>query len=201
MKLYWAPASPYARKVRAVAIERGLTDRIEDIVVNAFEDPAALLAVNPLGKLPVLLIDDGDALYDSPVICAMLDNHPDATGDPLVPAAGPERWRVLRGEALADGIMDLAFQLAMERRKPEGETSPTFARRWRTQLDRALDALAVSAPRFPGCPHLDQIATAVALGYLDFRHGDLNWRDGRRPLADWHERISMRESLAATKPA
>jgi glutathione S-transferase len=200
MKLYWSPASPYARKVRTVAHEKGLADRIEEIVVDTASDPAWLVSANPLGKIPALIRDDGEPLFDSPVICAWLDSHPAAQGEPLCPPSGPERWAVLKAEALADGVMDLGLGLTMDRRKPEGERSPTSVARWRTQLARSVDAFMPEIGRLPQRITLAHLAIACALGYLDFRHPDFAWRDGRPELAAWHEDMARRASLAATAP-
>lgn len=200
MKLYWSPASPYARKVRVVAHERALTGKIEEEVVDAFADPDILLATNPLGKVPALLLDDGTGLYDSPVICAYLDGHAYATGPDLIPAHGSSRWRVLRAEALADGALDLALGLTLERRKPEAERSPTTAARWRGQLERAVRAIADEEPNLPGELSLGHIGFACALGYLDFRHPDLAWRKDHSKLATWYETIASRPGFTATAP-
>ncbi|HET8729157.1 MAG TPA: glutathione S-transferase N-terminal domain-containing protein [Alphaproteobacteria bacterium] len=198
MKLYWSPASPYARKVRAVAHEKGVADRIEEIAVDAFADPQELLATNPLGKVPALVLDDGTALYDSPVICAYLDEV--FAGGPLMPREGVSRWAVLRAEALADGVMDIGLGLTLERRKPETERSPTMATRWRVQLARALDAMAYELPGLPGQVTLGYIAFACALGYLDLRHPDVAWREGRPKLTAWYEAFADRPSIASTAP-
>ena len=198
MKLFWSAASPYARKVRAVAREKGLAGRIDEVIVDAFRNPPDLIAANPLGKVPTLVLDDGVALYDSPVICAWLD----ATGDgpPLVPESGPARFQVLRAEALADGLMDLGLGLTLERRKPDGERSPTSAARWRGQIVQAVDAIAQDGPALPNGMTLGHLAYAVALGYLDFRHPDMAWRDGRPDLAGWYATAAARWSLAETAP-
>ena len=196
--MFWSPASPYARKVRTVAREKQVAERITEVTVDAFADPPELTGANPLGRVPALVLDDGTALYDSPVIVAYLDAV--GRGDPLVPTDGAARFAVLRAEALADGVMDLALGLVLERRKPEAEKSPTMAARWRSQLPRALDAVAAEHDRLPGPLTLGHIAFACALGYLDFRHPDIAWRDGRETLARWFEGISARPSLVDTAP-
>jgi glutathione S-transferase len=200
MKLFWSPASPFARKVRSVAREKGLAGRVEEIQVAVYDDPAELLAANPLGKIPALILDDGAALYDSPVICAYLDAHPEGQGAPLCPASGMERWRVLRAEALADGAMDLALGLVLESRKPEGERSPTTAARSWSQLRRAVKAMPAEIAALPQGFTLGHLALACALGYFDLRHPDMGWRDGEAELARWYEEIARRPSLAATAP-
>lgn len=200
MKLYWSNASPYARKVRMVIAEKALGRVVEEISVEVYADPPALLAVNPLGKIPALVMDDGQGLFDSPAICAFLDAHPEGQGPRLQPQSGPERWMVMRAEALGDGITDLAFALRQESLKPEGEKSPTSAARARGQLLRSLDAILPTLRTLPEGTTLGHLALAVALGYLDFRHADVAWRTGRPELAAWYEQICARPSVSATAP-
>ena len=198
MILFWSPASPYARKVRAVAREKGLAGRIEEVSVDTAQVPPALVAANPLGKVPAIVLDDGTMLYDSPVICAWLDAEGD--GPPLVPLAGAERFRILRAEALADGVMDLAVGLVMESRKPEGERSPTTVAKWKGQLARSLDAMALDCTTLPEATTLGHLAFVCALDYVDFRHPDVAWRDGRPDLAAWRNTMADRPSLVETAP-
>lgn len=198
MKLFWSPASPYARKVRTVAREKGLTGRIEEVSVDTAQVPPDLIATNPLGKIPALALDDGSALYDSPVICAYLDEA--GSGTALVPSAGPDRFLVLRAEALADGVMDLAVGLVMETRKPEDERSPTTVAKWRGQLARSLDAMEVDCAALPGTATLGHLAFVCALDYVAFRHPDMAWQQGRDALAAWHAVVANRPSLLDTAP-
>ena len=200
MKLYWSNASPYARKVRIMIAEKGLGRLVEEISVEVYADPPALLAVNPLGKIPALVMDDGQGLFDSPAICAFLDAHPEGRGPRLQPQSAPERWMVMRAEALGDGITDLAFGLRQESLKPEGEKSPTSAARARGQLLRSLDAIWPTLQTLPEGTTLGHLTLAVALGYLDFRHADVAWRNGRPELAAWYEQICARPSVSATAP-
>jgi glutathione S-transferase len=200
MKLYHAPTSPYVRKVRSVIAEKGLTTLVEEIAAEVYTDPAELLALNPLGKIPALLTDDGMALFDSPVICAYLDAHPAGKGDTLTPASGPERWQVMCAEAFGDGLMDLGLALMSERRKPEGEKSPTLTARQRGQLLRTLDAAPEMIGKLPRAITMGHLAIACALGYLDFRHDDIGWRQNRDELAGWFAEIMKRPSLSETAP-
>ena len=110
MKLHYSSASPYVRKVMAVAIARGLDGRIEKIATNPHVSPPELLADNPLSKVPALVTDDGLALFDSPVICEYLDSLGDAPA--LFPPAGRARWVALRLQAIGDGILDAAVSRA-----------------------------------------------------------------------------------------
>ena len=198
MKLFWNPASPYARKVRAVAREKRVDGEIVEVEVNTQADPADLIAANPLGKIPALIGPDGQSFYDSPVICAFLDAY--GPGDALIPADGPERWAVLGAEALADGVMDLAFGIVMDGRKPDTERSPTTVARWRSQLDRAIGAMGDTVDSLPGTVGLGHIACVCALDYVDFRLRDTDWRADRAGLVAWHQGIAGRPSLVATAP-
>lgn len=200
MKLFWSNASPYSRKVRAVIKEKGLGHCVETDAVDVYSDPPELITFNPLGKIPTLVTDDGFALFDSSVICAYLDAHPAGRGGPLIPQAGPERWHVMRTEALGDGLMDLGYALITERRKPDEEKSPTLAARQQGQLEHTLDRTADALAALPGAVTLGHLAIACALGYIDFRHDGLQWRQGRDALAAWYADIVKRPSLAETAP-
>ena len=199
MKLYWSPTSPYTRKVRAVIIEKELSDSFEHIPTNVWSDPAAFFAINPLGKIPAIVLDDGTPLYDSPAICQYLDAHPAAKGAPLYPQ-GEARWTVMRAEALADGILDAAVGMVVETRKPGDERSPFMVARWTTQIGRALDQAMPELAKLPGGFTMGHLALACALGYLDFRHPHIAWRDGRPELSAWFEAILPRPCLARTPP-
>jgi glutathione S-transferase len=200
MKLYWANASPYARKVRIVIAEKALGHLVEEIGVEVYSDPPELLAVNPLGKIPALVMDDGLGLFDSPAICAFLDAHPQGQGPTLQPQSGHARWMVMRAEALGDGITDLAFGLRQESLKPEGEKSPTSAARARGQLLRSLDTILPTLNTLPEGTTLGHFALAVPLGYIDYRHPDVAWRNSRAELAAWYEQMCTRQSVSATAP-
>lgn len=198
MELLYSATSPYARKVRVVLREKGLIDTTTETVVDPHAGPPALRRHNPLGKVPTLVLADATALYDTPVICEYLDTLADAPR--LLPAGGPERWAVLRAQALADGILDLAVALTAERRRPDGERSPAIMDHWRERIRAAADGIAAELDGLPPEPTLAHIALAVALAYLDFRHPDLRWRDGRVALTDWHECFTPRASMRATAP-
>jgi glutathione S-transferase len=201
MKLYWSPTSPYTRKVRAIIIEKELSDRVEPVQVDVWGNSGTLHGDNPLGKIPCLVCDEGLALYDSRVICAYLDAHPAGTGPALYPAGGEERWRVMKAEALADGILDFGVGMVVEKRKPEGERSPWIERRWITALQRSYDTIMSEIGALPAGFTLGHLATAVALGYMDFRHPHIPWREGRPELTSWYDSVKDRPSLSATVPA
>jgi glutathione S-transferase len=191
MKLLASDTSPYARKTRICALEKGVA--LEVVTTNPLgEDVAALHAANPLGKIPALLLDDGVTLYDSRVICEYLDTL--APAPRLLPASGAARFDCLRRQALADGVMDAAFNLVMEGRRPEAQRSKDWQARWRAGILRGVAAMEARETF-----DLGQIATAAALGYLDFRLSDIQWR-ASTPMAAWWERVGARESVEATAP-
>jgi len=198
MKLYFSPTSPYVRKVRVVAIEKGLADRVELVAATPWPDPAAVAAVNPLGKVPALVTDDGVALYDSPVICEYLDVLVPAA--PLIPRSGAGRWQVLRCQALCDGILDAAVGIVLERRRPEGARSAATEQRSVDALRRSVAALGSELRPVSAGFDLGQISIAVALGYLEFRLGDLELGTDLVTIRDWWAVARERPSLVATRP-
>lgn len=197
MKLYIARTSPYARKVLAVIHEKGAT--VEVVTLDPWTDPADLQAAVPSGKVPALVTDQGWCLGESWAIADHLDEV--LPGRRLLAPAGPDRWRSLRLSALAQGLLDAAFGAVIEGRRPAGEQSPGWVARQKAAIARTLPALAASvaeleAERFG----LGGLSVACALDYLDFRHGDLDWRSGQPALAAWFAGVIGRPSLRATDP-
>jgi glutathione S-transferase len=200
LKIFHAATSPFVRKCLVAAHELGLRDRIE--LVPAAAHPVnrdkAVVAHNPLGKIPTLITDDGNVLYDSRVIGEYLN----ALGDGhLLPREGDARWRVLVDQSLADGIADAAVLVRYE----------TFARpealRWNDwtagQLEKVASGLDVIESRAAGFGErvdLGTIAVGCALGYLDLRLASLGWRNGHPNAAAWFARFAARPSMVATQP-
>jgi len=199
VKLFYTPTSPYARKVRVVAAEKGLGDRLELVACDLQAPDEEFLAANPAGKVPTLLGDAGQAIYDSPVICEWLDSV--IGGPQLIPESGPDRWAVRRGEALADAIMDDAVTLMLERRRPEGQRNNALEQARTAAIGRCLDALEREIPAWPQLTTLAHIGAGCALGYLDLRLPDLDWRAGRLRLSEWFGDFSGRPSMRATEPS
>jgi glutathione S-transferase len=199
MKLYYSPTSPYARKARIVVIERGIADRVELVAVDPFDPEASMLVPNPLRKVPALLLDDGSALFDSPVVCAYLLRWR-GERDGARAAAAADEWDVMRQHALGDGIIDAAFAMVMEARRPEAQRSAYWTARWRDSIARALAALEPGAARLADGFGIGAIAVACALAYLDFRLPDCAWRADHPGLAAWFARVSRRASMVATAP-
>ena len=197
MKLYFSPASPYVRKVRAVAIECGLIDRIELVPTDVYASGNNYEKVNPVHRVPALQLDDGMSLFDSPVICEYLDSlH---QGHKLFPPVGKARWQALRLQAMGDGILDAAVPRRQESLRPEAQQSAARIATYQKMMRQTLDALEAEADQLSGAT-IGTLAVACALGYLDFRFASDEWRKGRPKLAAWYESFAKRPSLAQTVP-
>jgi len=197
MILYITHPSPFARKCRIVAREKGLADRIEEIVVDPYADAPQLLSANPIVQVPTLIADDGLPISDSPVICEWLDMH--GTGPTLLPEAGPERWRVRRLETAGNAALEMGVKLVLEKRRPEAERSPSWIARWTRNMDRALDAVEAGLPNSDDID-MGTITAAVAAGWIGFRHPDHDWRGGRPRLVALSEALVARDSFRETRP-
>ena len=198
MKLFYAAPSPYARKAHATAIETGMADKIEMERTSPWTDPEGYRDINPVGKVPALVRDDGAPLYQSNVICEYFDDQGDTK---VFPAAGPARWTALRQLAAADGILDASVHSRMEGMFHEGEAiSQKFLDRQEVSVVAALDQLEGEADDLKGPVTIGQIAVACALGYRDFRFNDMDWRAGRPNLAAWYEAFAARPSMTNTNP-
>ncbi|ABS63493.1 Glutathione S-transferase domain [Parvibaculum lavamentivorans DS-1] len=198
MKLYHSPTSPFARKVRILIREKGAANRVSEELISTMEDPAALHAANPLGKIPALVMNDGTSYFDSPLICEYLDVA--LEGPTFIPASNIERWRVQRLHALADGIMDASVSLTFERMRPEAQRSEMWMGRWRRAIERGIAVLEAEVTDLDGALDLGGIATGAALGYLDFRHAGLDWQSKAPELAGWWKDFAKRPSLVETAP-
>ena len=197
MKLFTSDTSPYGRKVRILIAEKNLGDRITLIDQSPFAaDVTALREANPLGKIPALVSEHGATLYDSRVICEYLDG---LTPSPrLIPDSGPARIDVLRRQALADGVMDAAFNLRMERVRPEALRSAEWMMRWEGNILRGIAAMEADVRE---AFDLGSIAGAAAIGYVEFRLGDLDWRGDAPEVELWWGRVRVRPSVKSTAPA
>ncbi len=196
MKLLFSPTSPYTRKVRITVIEKGLADRVEIAPVDVLGKPDIVRASNPLAKIPALVLEDGTALFDSRVICEYLDS---LAPQPVLLPKNASRWGVLRRQALGDGIMDAAFNLVMERRRPEALRSEEWTTRWTAAMSNAIAALEAELPQDPPFD-LGWIAAIAAVDYVEFRLGDLGMLAATPKLAAWRAAMADRPSVAASAP-
>lgn len=199
MELLYQTHSPYARKVLVFAHEAGLAGQLR--VVHHETSPTnrndAVFALNPLGKVPVLVLPDGFALIESGVICDYLDS---LAGTRLIPADGRARWSALRLQALAQGLCDAGIALRWEtERRPEALRYPPLAAGQKTKLIEGYDFIEREA-EFEGPLHIGQIALATALAWLEFR-GLPDFAEGRPKLARWYRAFCERASMRATSYA
>lgn len=200
MKLYHSPTSPYVRKVMVLLHESDMLGQMDLIPATGTPvDPGSMpVEENPLGKLPALLRPDGNAVYDSRVICQYLNAQ---GGAGLYPPA-PRLWDTLTLEATADGILDAALLMVYEQRiRPEDRRyDPWVEGQW-LKIARALDAVESRWMDHLGGPlDMAQIAIGCALGYVDFRLDARGWRDGHPHLTAWAAAFDTRPSMIATRP-
>ncbi|MGZ6018601.1 MAG: glutathione S-transferase [Phenylobacterium sp.] len=201
MKLYYSQLSPYARKVRLAAARVGLAGAmaLEAVSTTPVAEDPAVAAANPLGKIPALALEDGTVLFDSRVIVEYLDHR---AGGGLLPVAGdPERWQTLRLQAVADGLLDAALLMRYETALRPEEL------RWQAWLDaqgrkigRALAALEADLARLQTGAALNGIAAACALGYLDFRFPENDWRKAHPTLGAFFDACAASGDMALTDP-
>jgi glutathione S-transferase len=196
MKLYLNKASPYARLVMVVAFEKELSGDIELVWTDPWASEEKLLAVTPLAKVPVLVAEDGQPLVESACICDYLDGI--GAGAALLPKAGAERLAVLRKVGLGRGLIDVAFGAVIEKRYGSGGDSVLIGR-WRTAVTRSA-ALLEADSTLGLAPDLGDLTIAVALSYVDFRLGDVEWRTSAPRLTAWFARIASRPSMTTTAP-
>ena len=198
MKCYVTANSPYARKVRVVTLETGLYFEIEWAMITREERAEMIPGINPLGKVPVAVLDAGDVLYDSPVICAYADFlNP---GRKLIPEESPERWQALRLEALGDGLGEAVIAASQEDQRPGEKRSQGVVDRQAGKAKVALADLDKAAGDFNDPPLIGEIAVACALGYMEFRDVVPGWRDTYANLGSWYTEILKRRSFVDTEP-
>jgi glutathione S-transferase len=199
MRLYCSATSPWARKVRVAVIELGLVDLIEEIATDPYTASAEYLAINPLSKVPALVTEKGEPLPDSALILEYLATR--GRGLAALPR-GAQRWVALRRQQLSDGIITAALACRMESLRPPEYVYPAWIERQTRAIERALDALEAEAQelQFDGPIRTVEISAGVALGYLDFRLPQLQWRNRRDRLASWYFTFAQRPSMLATQP-
>ena len=201
MKLMYAPASPFARKVRAASIELGLDRDIELVFTKVFpggENAAYAAAYNPLRKIPALAVDESTVIHDSTVICEYLDAR--AGGGRIIPGDGADRWRVLTRHALAQGMCESAILIRYETwLRPEEMRWPMWIDDQWDKVLTGLDWFETRPEVLSGPVDLAHLGLGCLLGYLDFRFSNVDWR-GRCPELDrWFAALSQRDSFAGTE--
>ncbi|KIP97563.1 MULTISPECIES: glutathione S-transferase [Pseudomonas fluorescens group] len=202
MTLYHNILSPFVRKVMVLLHETGQQDRValQDCVLSPVSPNTALIADNPLSKIPALRLADGNVIHDSRVILEYLDQQ--HVGNPLIPREGAARWRRLTLASMADGIMDASVMVRYETvLRPVEKHWDEWLDAQRDKIRRALAVLESEAIA-ELTSHFDvaAISVACALGYLDLRFPDMDWRAANPQLANWYFEVSQRPSMLATMP-
>jgi glutathione S-transferase len=201
MKLYWSPRSPFVRKVMVCAHELSIVDRIETVyaLVSPSQVNADVLKVNPIGRIPALVTESGMVLYDSHVICEYLDAE--HGGSRLFPKNAERRWDALRRLALGDAMLETGVLWRSERIRPAPQQSSPILLAYDQKMSHALDAVEADATalKLDGID-IGEIAIGCALGYLDFRFVELDWRTRCPKAAKWFESFGARPSMRETTP-
>jgi glutathione S-transferase len=197
VKLFVSPTSPYARKCRALIIEKSLEHKIEVIECDPRSDPVELLEANPLGKVPALAREGAPALMDSPLICEFIDSLDDEN---WIPKRGASRILVLRQQALADGLIDLTIGRRIEMQRDADKQWDFWSERWERGIRRTLDALYADRGQYERSVDLGALSVAVALFYLDLRYPELDWRGDYPELGEFAARWDQRASFEQTRP-
>jgi len=199
VRLYITPGSPYARIARVVVIEKGLESRVEIIVAQTRLEGSPYYRINPSGRVPYLIREDGVGLEESSAICAYLDH---LESKPVFDLPGGDQlWEAHRLEALARSMVDGLAVWSREITRPRDERSLTVIRHEAHRSDRMANVweAEIDHPLMRGALNMAQITLACALG-LDARIQEFRWRPGRPKLSAWFDRIAARPSLMATKP-
>ena len=200
MKLLGLHLSPFTRKVRIVLAEKKI--EYEFVLASPQNDGALVMARNPIGKVPVLVLEDEASLYDSRVIVEFLDNV--SPNSRLIPPGNRERIEVRRWEALADGVVDAAILVRYEGQRADAERSAAWIERQMIKVAGGLDAMERELGEKTYCNgtafNLADIAVGVCLDYLDFRFPKLAWRDTHPNLARLQARLAQRQSFIDTVP-
>lgn len=199
MKLVASKTSPYARKIRVILAEKRLP--FEFVAENVWDAATRIGDFNPLGKVPALVTDEGETLFDSPVIAEYLD----ALAAPaLIPAAGIERARVRRQEALGDGIADAGITVFLERKREAARQDAAWIERQLGKVRAGMAALSRELGDKPflggAAPLLGDVACGCALFWAEFRMPELGWRATHPNLDAWAKRLEARPSFASTRP-
>ncbi|MFE8646532.1 glutathione S-transferase family protein [Sphingomonas sp. NCPPB 2930] len=205
MKLIGSNASPYVRKVRVVMAEKKLDYQF--VLENVWAADTSIAASNPLGKVPCLVMEGGEAVFDSRVIVEYLDTL--SPVGKLIPSSGRERAEVKTWEALADGLLDAALLARLEQGgfagRTEAERSQVWTDRQLAKVHAAIRAIAKGLGDKPFCSgihlSLSDIAVGCALLWLEFRFPDIGWRAEHANLARLADKLSLRPSFADTRPS
>ncbi len=196
MKLRFSSTSPFVRKVWVAALETGLAERIERVMVSPINPEDVKSSPSPLGKIPCLVTDDGMVLFDSPVIMDYFNSFLDDLS--LIPAKGTARWTTLRRQALGDGMIGCTVNIFVERmRKPERQSNGWMVHN-KAAVDRAIHSLEAEVGDLADVIDAGTITLAVALAFVDMHFPEDSWREEHPKLAAWSDEFNRRPSMTAT---
>lgn len=200
MKLIGSLTSPYARKVRIVLAEKKIDYEFE--VDSPWTAETQVPSINPLGKVPVLILDDSTVLFDSRVIVEYIDSV--APNNKLMPESNRERAEVKRWGAVADGICDAAALIFLERKRPLAQQSAEWIVRQQEKIDRGIEYMAAQLGEGNWCMgthfSLSDVGAGCALGYINFRFPEIDWRGKYPNLARLYDKMMLRPAFAETVP-
>lgn len=198
MKLYYTKRSPYARKVNLLALEKNI--KLDLVVVDLKNKPPELFDVNPLGKIPALITDDGAAYADSPVICAYLDS---LSKPALIPTSKKKRFHILNIEGIADGIAEFSVAIFYQMMEPEEKRNKEAMEKSAAAIERSFSYIEKNYMRILKSKKitLAPLALAAAIGYLNFRLPEFGWQKKHKKLARWFAEFEKRESMQKTMPS
>ncbi|WP_395316903.1 glutathione S-transferase [Variovorax sp. UC74_104] len=201
MRLLYAPTSPFVRKVMVCAHLSGQAERIEwlDSAAHPVRRDSRIAAHNPLAKVPTLILDDGESLYDSRVICEYIDSLGSAG---IFPLAGPARWKALTRQSMGDGLLDAALLARYElTARPTEMQWPVWRQALLTKVSACLGTIEAIAPELAtASPTIGEVAIGCGLGYLDFRFPELDWRASHPAATHWYAEFAQLPAMQATLP-
>lgn len=190
MKLIYSPTSPFSRKILLLISMLGLENKIETIKVNSLQNTEEVRRYNPLGKVPVLLLENGETIFDSPVIAEYLLSSNQKDID----------LSQKRLQALADGIMDAAFALVMENRRPKEQQSDFWKERWEAAINNGVTEFEMQYLKEVNNWNLGAISMACALDYIAFRLPEINWQQKKSKANIWYQSIVDQPTMKLTDP-
>ena len=200
MKLHWSSRSPYVRKVMVVAHETGLDKKIATVrsAASRTRINPDIVKDSPVGRIPVMVLDEGIVLTGSFAICDYLDSLHD--NRKMIPADGPSRWRELELHGVADGTLDILLSWRGEKMKPKAQRSEALCESCAVRVQNCLRWLDQRAREFDSQDYrIGQITTGIVLDYLDFRFAEIDWRAESSILCEWHQVFAARPSSKATE--
>ena len=200
MKLHWSPRSPYVRKVVIVAYETGMDEKVEKVrsVASRTQTNPDIARDSPVGRIPVMVLDEGIVLTGSFAICDYLDSQHD--NRKMIPAHGVARWRELELHGVADGMLDILLNWRGETMKPKVQRNKALCESFAARVQLCLTWLEQRTAGFKSQDYgIGQITTGISLDYLDFRFAEIDWRAEHPNLREWHKVFAERPSSKATE--